>query len=99
MILDEEYKELEKCIGFLVQIIFSQKESYFSRLMCLSKTEDDRIVLYLTNGLGTAIVTKNSDEYNQYAITILSQKVRNKGLYTSNIKIDKNESKITLFSM
>lgn len=96
--MNNEYKLLSKCLGYLVHIIISPTEVYFARLLTLVGTDDNKLILYLTNKLGVCIISKNDNEYNQYAITIKGQKV-NKGLYISEFDIDHQNSTILLNSM
>lgn len=96
--MNKEYELLSKCLGYLVQIIISQNEIYFSRLLTLAKTEDNKLILYLTNKLGVCIISKNDNEYNQYAISIKGTKL-NKGLYVPDFNIDHKDSVILLNSM
>lgn len=87
--MNDEYKMLDKHIGDMVQIIFSPNETYYSRILCVAITDNDKIMLYLTNGIGVAIISKNANEYNQYAIQFNGLKL-NKGMYTSKLEIDHN---------
>lgn len=94
--MNKEYDLLSKCIGYMIQLIFNGNQ-YYARIICVSQT-NEQVLLYLTNGLGLLSITKNGNEYNQYAIHIKGNKL-NTGYYIPNIDIDNNSSTVTLNSM
>lgn len=86
MNLEQEYNELLRCIGYLVNIAVDTT-IYSGRLITLTKTDDGQIILYLSKNLGIAAINKDNTEFLQYLVHVRGR-VINEHFRTDNIKID-----------
>lgn len=70
--MKEELKLINNCIGYVAAIINANTNfTAYCRIICVGITpEEDKLLVYLSNGYGMMSISKNTNEYNQYMISL-----------------------------